>query len=105
MPEPDEQQPDSTRRSQRLAKRPRVEYEGLDTVTPPRPQDSDPSPGNLAKKPRQDKTKKKKAAKNTSKDPAGAKNKRRKKRRDAKTVYAVKTYFNKDTIFWHLPPL
>ena len=51
-PEPEEDS-SSTRRSSRLSKKPRVEYEGLDSepVSPPHPPDTDTPPGNLAKKP------------------------------------------------------
>ena len=72
MPESDEQQPDSTRKSSRLAKKPRVEYEGMDTVTPPRPMDSeqnsDPTPGTLA----QNAKKKDKTKRTAPEEPAGS---------------------------------
>ena len=71
----------------------------MDTVTPPRPKDSeqnsDPSPGILAQN-----TKKKANTKRTApEEPAGAQTRQKRKRRDPKTVYAVKKYFNENTCF------
>ena len=103
-PEPDEE-PSSTRRSCRLSKKPRVEYEGLDSehVSPPRPLDSDTPPGTLAKKPRLGSTEKTTAKKKTSKKKTSkkgpAKKKKKGTRRSPHTMKAIKTYFDKLVCF------